>query len=126
MGCRIGAAVTTTASPLLQRLPCDQVLIGDLEDLENRAQDCDLLITHSHGRQMADRLGIPFLRLGLPMFDRLGAAHQVTVGYRGTRDLLFQVANIFMADTHEPGPDDWRQTDAEGAGCGSCASSAAH
>ena len=31
---------------------------------------CDLLITHSHGRQAAERLGIPLFRMGLPMFDR--------------------------------------------------------
>ncbi|MEW6132121.1 MAG: nitrogenase iron-molybdenum cofactor biosynthesis protein NifN [Pseudomonadota bacterium] len=126
MGAELAAVVTTTASPLLEKLPAQEVLIGDLEDLENRAQDCDLLITHSHGRQMAKRLDIPFLRLGLPMFDRLGAAHQVTAGYRGTRDLLFGIANIFMAEAHEPLPDDWRNTDSEGASCGSCTSAAAH
>jgi nitrogenase molybdenum-iron protein NifN len=125
MGAELSAVVTTTHSPMLEKLPAQEVLIGDLEDLENRAQDCELLITHSHGRQMAERLDIPFLRMGIPMFDRLGAAHQVTAGYRGTRDLLFQIANIFMAEAHEPGPDDWRQTDSEGASCGSCSSAAA-
>jgi nitrogenase molybdenum-iron protein NifN len=126
MGAELSAVVTTTQSPMLQKLPAQEVLIGDLEDLESRSQGCDLLITHSHGRQMADRLDIPFLRMGIPMFDRLGAAHQVTVGYRGTRDLIFQVANMFMAVAHEPLPDDWRQADSEGASCGSCASAAAH
>ncbi len=126
MGAELAAVVTTTQSPFLEKLPAQEVLIGDLEDLESRAQDCDLLITHSHGRQMAERLDVPFLRMGIPMFDRLGAAHQVTVGYRGTRDLIFQIANMFMAQVHEPAPDDWRQPAEEGAGCGSCASSAAH
>ena len=123
MGAELAAVVTTTQSPLLEKLPAQEVLIGDLEDLEDRSQGCDLLITHSHGRQMAERLNLPFLRMGIPMFDRLGAAHQVTVGYRGTRDLIFEVANMFMAEAHEPGPDDWRQA---GESCGSCASAAAH
>lgn len=126
MGAELTAVVTTTQSPLLEKLPAEEVLIGDLEDLEQRAQGCDLLVTHSHGRQMAERLEIPFLRMGIPMFDRLGAAHQVTVGYRGTRDLIFQVANMFMAAAHEPRPDDWRQPVSEGATCGSCTSAAAH
>ncbi len=104
MGCEI-AAVTTTHSPLLERLPTGEVLIGDLEDLEARARDCDLLITHSHGRQMAARLGTPFLRMGLPMFDRLGAAHCVSVGYRGTRDLVFEIGNLFLAYEHAARPD---------------------
>jgi nitrogenase molybdenum-iron protein NifN len=107
MGCEISAAVTTTHSPLLEKLPAAEVLIGDLEDLERLAQDCDLLITHSHGRQMAERLDIPFLRMGMPLFDRLGAAHRLSVGYRGTRDLVFEIGNMFMADTHEPCPDTW-------------------
>jgi nitrogenase molybdenum-iron protein NifN len=108
MGCDIEAAVTTTHSSMLQHIDTDEVLIGDLEDLEDRAPGCDLLITHSHGRQAAERLAIPFHRMGLPMFDRLGAAHQVTVGYRGTRDLIFEIGNIFIANAHEPGPDTWR------------------
>jgi nitrogenase molybdenum-iron protein NifN len=107
MGCRIAAAVTTTASAVLERVPTDELLIGDLEDLESRAAGCDLLITHSHGRQAAERLGIPFYRMGLPTFDRLGAAHQVAVGYRGTRDLIFDIGNLFIADSHEPRPDTW-------------------
>lgn len=107
MGCEISAAVTTTHSPLLESLPASEVLIGDLEDLERLAHGCDLLITHSHGRQMAERLDISFLRMGMPLFDRLGAAHRLSVGYRGTRDLVFEIGNLFMADAHEPGPDSW-------------------
>jgi nitrogenase molybdenum-iron protein NifN len=113
MGAHVTAAVTTTQSPVLERVPTDDVLIGDLEDLENlsKTKGCDLLVTHSHGRQAAKRLGIPFYRMGLPMFDRLGAGHQLSVGYRGTRDLIFDISNLIMADNeehHEPTPDTWR------------------
>jgi nitrogenase molybdenum-iron protein NifN len=112
MGATIEAAVTTTQSPVLVRMPCDEVLIGDLEDLENlaKARNCDLMMTHSHGRQAASRLKIPFYRVGFPMFDRLGAGHLMTVGYRGTRDLVFTLANLVIADredNHQPTPDTW-------------------
>jgi nitrogenase molybdenum-iron protein NifN len=107
MGAELAAAVTTTESPLLERLPAEDVVIGDLEDLEMRATGCDLLITHAHGRQMAERLEIPLVRMGLPMFDRLGAAHRVTVGYRGTRDLIFEIGNVFLANEHHNTPDTW-------------------
>ena len=116
LGCELAAAVTTTDSPLLERLPTEEVLIGDLEDLEARAAGCDLLITHAHGRQMAERLDIPFLRMGLPIFDRLGAAHRLALGYRGSRDFIFEVANALIAHGHEPHPDDWRTSDAPEAG----------
>nr|AXB87690.1 nitrogenase [uncultured bacterium] len=55
IGAELTAVVTTTQSPVLAGLPAQEVLIGDLEDLEQRAQGCDLLVTHSHGRQMAER-----------------------------------------------------------------------
>jgi nitrogenase molybdenum-iron protein NifN len=107
MGCEIQAAVTTTESPVLEGIPAEEVLLGDLEDLEVRAAGADLIVTHSHGRQAADRLGIPLFRIGIPVFDRLGAGQQVTVGYRGTRDLIFDVGNLFMANMHEPTPQTW-------------------
>jgi nitrogenase molybdenum-iron protein NifN len=110
MGCEISAAVTTTQSPILEKMPSDEVLIGDLEDLETRAKDCDLLITHSHGRQMAERLKLPFLRYGIPTFDRLGAAHKVIVGYRGTRELVFELGNTLMANEHETTPETWHNS----------------
>ncbi|MBF5038544.1 nitrogenase iron-molybdenum cofactor biosynthesis protein NifN [Methylophilus sp. 13] len=123
MGCDL-RAVTTTHSPLLAQLPIEQVQIGDLEDLEALAQDCDLLLTHSHGRQLAERLHLPFIRIGIPTFDRIGAAHKVSVGYRGTRDLAFELANTFLAQSHEPAPDHWYPTPATEAGaasgCNSC------
>jgi nitrogenase molybdenum-iron protein NifN len=107
MGCEIQAAITTTNSPLLERIPAEDVLIGDLEDLELRASGADLIVTHSHGRQAAERLGIPIFRIGIPVFDRLGAGQQVTVGYRGTRDLIFTIGNLFLANGHEPTPATW-------------------
>ena len=113
MGAQFVVAVTTTQSSVLERIETEEVLIGDLEDLENLAKDrgCDLLITHSHGRQAAERLNIPFYRVGFPMFDRLGAGHQLSVGYRGTRDLIFDIANLVIADledNRQPTPDTWR------------------
>jgi nitrogenase molybdenum-iron protein NifN len=124
LGCRVTSAVTTTASPVLEQVPTDEVLIGDLEDLERRATGCDLLIAHSHGRQAAERLDVPFHRMGLPMFDRLGAAHRVTVGYRGTRDLIFEIGNLFIANGHEPNPGTWRH--AEDVSHGHRAAATAH
>ncbi len=115
MGCELTALVTTTKSPVFAQLPADEVLIGDLEDLELRAKGCDLLITHSHGRQAAERLSIPFFRMGIPMFDRLGSAHQLSVGYRGTRRLVFEIGNMFLASGHENHPGSWPLPAAEAA-----------
>lgn len=96
MGIEVATAVTTVHLPMLAKVPAAEVLVGDLGDVEERAEGCDLLVSHSHGRQAAERLGIPLFRAGFPMFDRLGAAHQVGIGYRGTCRLIFDVANLLI------------------------------
>jgi nitrogenase molybdenum-iron protein NifN len=84
----------------------EQVTVGDLSDLEDSARlaRAELLVTHSHGRRAAQRLGIPLLRVGFPIFDRVGAQHRRSVGYTGTREWICELANVFLAEVHEPTP----------------------
>jgi nitrogenase molybdenum-cofactor synthesis protein NifE len=96
MGAEIHAAVTTTKSPLLENLPIETVVIGDLDDLEQQAAGSDLIITNSNGAPIASRLNIPLYRLGFPVFDRLGNGQRCTIGYRGTMQLLFEIGNLFL------------------------------
>ena len=42
------------------------------------------------------------------MFDRLGAGHQLSVGYRGTRGLIFEIGNLLLAHPHEVRPAQWQ------------------
>jgi nitrogenase molybdenum-iron protein NifN len=109
MGAELAVCVTTTPSPVLSRMPSNEVVIGDLEDFEMaaKAADCDLLMTHSHGRMAAERLAKPLFRLGIPTFDRIGNSHRCMVGYRGTRNFVYEVGNVFMDQIHHHHPDDW-------------------
>ncbi|WP_095590433.1 nitrogenase iron-molybdenum cofactor biosynthesis protein NifN [Actibacterium ureilyticum] len=110
MGAQIVTAVsTTTANPVAERVPADTVLIGDLGDLERHAgqSGAQMLITHAHGRHAAQRLQLPLLRAGFPIFDRLGAQDICRVGYRGTRAFLYEVANIVQARHHRARPEDF-------------------
>ncbi|HVI51792.1 MAG TPA: nitrogenase iron-molybdenum cofactor biosynthesis protein NifN [Candidatus Sulfotelmatobacter sp.] len=117
MGAKVVAAVTSMESPILEKIPVEQVVVGDMDDLERAAAAAHarLLMTHSHGRMSAERLGVPLFRVGFPMFDRLGAAHRRTVGYRGTRDLIFEVGNLLIEHSHEAAPDDWTIPESEDA-----------
>jgi len=105
MGAEITVAIAATPdSPILAAVPAE-VTVGDLGDLEDRAAGVDLLVSHAHGRQASDRLGIPLFRVGFPIFDRLGAQHRRTALYEGTRELIFEVANTLLAaDRHHPTP----------------------
>jgi nitrogenase molybdenum-iron protein NifN len=107
MGAELRCCVSTTQSPAHALLPADKVVIGDLEDMERGAADCDLLITHSHGRQMAEHLQKPLFRIGFPVFDRVGNSHRRHVGYRGTMNLIFEIANLMMEQIGHHHPGDW-------------------
>lgn len=99
LGAEIAAAVTTQPLPMLGGLPAERVIVGDFEDLEDQivgTGGADLIIASSNGRQVAARHGIALFRAGFPVFDRLGAAHLATAGYRGTRDLIAVLGNILM------------------------------
>ena len=109
LGAEVVVAVASTkGSGSLPAVPCPQVVVGDLQELEDRARvaEVDLLVTHSHGRLAAQRLDVPLFRVGFPIFDRLGVADRMWVGYRGTRRLMYELANIFMAEGHSPQPQD--------------------
>ncbi|MBD2681450.1 MULTISPECIES: nitrogenase iron-molybdenum cofactor biosynthesis protein NifN [Nostoc] len=96
MGAQIHAAVTTTRSPLLEKLPVKSITIGDLEDFEGLAAGSDLLIGNSNVGAIAKRLNVPLYRLGLPIYDRLGNGQFTKVGYRGTMELLYGIGNLFL------------------------------
>ncbi len=96
MGADIQAAVTTTRSPLLEKLHLEKVIIGDLEDFEQVVVGSDLLIGNSHTTTIARKLNIPLYRQGIPIFDRLGIGQFTKVGYRGTMQILFDIGNIFL------------------------------
>lgn len=107
MGAELSVCVSTTASASHALLPAREVMLGDLEDMERGASHCDLLITHSHGRQMAARLGKPLMRVGFPVFDRIGNAHRCQIGYRGTLNLIFEIANLMIGKIAHHHPGNW-------------------
>lgn len=61
----------------------------------------DLLIGHSKGYGLARELGIPLVRVGLPIHDRVGAQRVRHLGYRGTQELFDRVANTLIADRQD-------------------------
>lgn len=107
MGASVTTAIAATSdNPILEAVPAEEVVVGDLGDFEARADGADLLVSHAHGRQASERLGIPLYRVGFPIFDRLGMQHRRSALYEGTRELIFDVANTMLAaDHHHPTPD---------------------
>ena len=51
------------------------------------------------------RLGVPILRAGFPQYDLLGGYQRSWIGYRSSRQVLFDLANILLEhNTHEIHP----------------------
>lgn len=103
MGAEVVAAVSAANAPVLAETPVASVKIGDLEDLENLARErkAQLLIGNSHAVASAERLAIPILRAGFPLYDVIGGYQKTWIGYRGTRQALFDLANLVINFAHE-------------------------
>ncbi|BCK87080.1 nitrogenase molybdenum-iron protein beta chain [Sideroxyarcus emersonii] len=107
MGGEVVAAVAPARADILNEVAAAQVGIGDLEDLESAAMrtGAQLVIGNSHAVETARRLGVPLLRAGFPQYDLLGGYQRLWVGYRGTRQYLFDLANVLAEHGHrEPEP----------------------
>lgn len=128
LGAEVIAAVSPTQGSVLEKLRAATVMVGDHSDVETLARDADLIVSNSHGRQGAARLGVPLHRMGLPMFDRLGAGLKVNIGYRGSRELLCEVGNLFLSremdHDHHPHPHHHEEERDHACGGGTCGCSA--
>ena len=106
MGAEIVSAVCPHKHESLLSLPIEKVIIGDLEDMEKQAKlaDAQLVIANSHAAETASRLGIPLMRAGFPQYDHVGGYARTWVGYRGTRQALFDISNLMLSQHHELEP----------------------
>ncbi|RIZ66507.1 MAG: nitrogenase iron-molybdenum cofactor biosynthesis protein NifN [Methylococcales bacterium] len=106
MGSEVVAAVTSCNVPLLAKIPVDTIKIGDLEDMEHIAKTnkVQLVIGNSHAVDTAERLAVPILRAGFPLYDIIGGYQKTWIGYRGSRQTLFDLANLVINYSHEEIP----------------------
>ncbi len=97
-GAELATAVTPASTPVCKRIPADAVYIGDLQalEIEGRAAGIELILGSGHAVATAERLGVPILQCGYPIWERLGLQMRPRVGYRGSRDTLFEVANRLL------------------------------
>ncbi|MEI6708057.1 MAG: nitrogenase iron-molybdenum cofactor biosynthesis protein NifN [Methylococcales bacterium] len=105
-GADVVTAVTSCNVPLLSRIPVASIKIGDLEDMEKLAitSKAQLVIGNSHAVTSAERLNVPILRAGFPLYDVIGGYAKTWIGYAGTRQTLFDLANLVINHTHEEIP----------------------
>lgn len=64
--------------------------------IASKNANANLAIGHSDGRYLTEREGIPLVRRGFPIHDRVGGQRLLSVGYVGTNVLLDQITNTLL------------------------------
>jgi nitrogenase molybdenum-iron protein NifN len=98
-GARVVTAIAPTDAPVLATAACDEVVVGDLADLRERAGEAgaQVVVASSHAAAAAEAIGAALLPMGLPVDHRYGAALGGVAGYRGGLRFVFELANLLLA-----------------------------
>ncbi len=78
----------------------------DFYEIGNMAKETgvDLVIGNSKGYRTARELGVPLVRVGFPIHDRIGGQRILSVGYRGTQNLFDTITNTIIARKQDSSP----------------------
>ncbi|HEX9061435.1 MAG TPA: nitrogenase component 1, partial [Clostridia bacterium] len=80
-----------------------QILVDtDFETIESLAGklNANILIGNSDGKVITEHLGIPLVRVGFPIHDRMGGQRQVNTFYNGGARLLDEISNTLLESKH--------------------------
>jgi nitrogenase molybdenum-iron protein NifN len=71
----------------------------DFFDIQERAEelDIDMLVGNSKGYSFARKAGIPLIRVGFPIHDRVGGQRLLHIGYHGAQQLFDTITNTMIA-----------------------------
>ncbi|MDK2973675.1 MAG: nitrogenase molybdenum-iron protein NifN [Methanofollis sp.] len=90
--------------PLLKDALEEPVILeeADFVTIEEAAvrKGANLAIGHSGGRYLTERQGIPGVRVGYPIHDRIGGQRILSVGYTGTLAFLDRFTNTLLEAKH--------------------------
>lgn len=92
-GAIVNLAVVPTLSDAVDLIQAQEVEINDLFSIRGRF---DLLISNSHAESTAKKLDVPLYEMGFPVYKTFGQTAKVTIGYRGTLNMLYDAANLLM------------------------------
>ncbi|KXS48845.1 nitrogenase iron-molybdenum cofactor biosynthesis protein NifN [Halanaerobium saccharolyticum] len=74
----------------------------DFEEIRNYVNEYDIniMIGNSDGAFIEEKDGVPLIRVGFPIHDRVGASRQQNIGYQGSNNFLDQITNQLLALKH--------------------------
>lgn len=68
---------------------------------KSKEAGANIAIGHSDGRYLTEREGIPLVRYGFPIHDRVGGQRLLSVGYAGTTMFLDRITNTLLEHKHK-------------------------
>lgn len=89
--------------------PQNEIIVHDNLDFEEIGEACiklkpDILIGNSKGYYIARKLGIPLVRCGFPIHDRIGGQRIKHLAYEGTQQLFDIITNTLIEYKQEHSP----------------------
>jgi nitrogenase molybdenum-iron protein NifN len=75
---------------------------ADFSQIRDRCRQLgvNIAIGHSDGKYLTEREGIPLVRLGFPIHDRMGGQRLLSVGYAGTTAFLDRITNTLLENKY--------------------------
>lgn len=96
MGLTLDCAVTTARHGVFESLNAEDIILGDLEDLEDFSKSSDFILANSNAVPMCHRTHQPLYKIGFPIKDQMGHFHRHFIGYIGAMALAFDIGNICL------------------------------
>ncbi|SEM49393.1 nitrogenase molybdenum-iron protein NifN [Syntrophus gentianae] len=89
--------------------PSPDLLVLEDSDFATLRERCrslrpDVILGNSKGYPLARELGIPLVRAGFPIHDRIGAQRIRIAGYEGTQQLYDRIVNALLEHRQEESP----------------------
>lgn len=100
-GADVKTIVIPTKTDILDDLDCENIIVGDFEDVENSLAEADLLITNFHGERIAHQHKKALILRGFPNYEVVGNQMINDTLYEGSCYLLFECANTINSHKHE-------------------------
>jgi len=89
----------------MAKCPSESILLSETDFTAIREKcrqlHVNIAIGHSDGRYLTEREGIPLVRMGFPIHDRVGGQRLLSVGYVGTTMFLDRVTNTLLEYKHK-------------------------
>ncbi|MCX9010533.1 MAG: nitrogenase molybdenum-iron protein subunit beta [Candidatus Methanoperedens sp.] len=82
-----------------------QILEGtDLYEFHEvvKTHGAELIVGNSKGKDIADDENVPLVRVGFPVYDRVGVYRYSIIGYNGSIYLLDQITNAILGHRYDP------------------------